>query len=69
MKMFPEIEFLDINLIKGLSLLFRAIQIPISRRIWIKTILFSGFKKPLQKILETGKLESVENQTKTLVGE
>jgi hypothetical protein len=42
-------EFLDINLAKGLSLLLHAIHNPFYWRILKKTILFSGFKNPRNK--------------------
>jgi hypothetical protein len=50
-----EEEFLDINLTKDSSLLLHAISSPFYwRNLW-KTILFSGFKKSLQKNLRTKK--------------
>ncbi len=45
----PEMEFLDNNLTKDLSLLFRAIRSPFYWRILKKTILFSGFKNLYKK--------------------
>ncbi len=46
----PEMEFLDISLTKGSSLLLYAIQSPFYYwRILKKTILFSGFKNPYKK--------------------
>jgi hypothetical protein len=55
----PEMEFLDISLTKDWSLLLRAIQSPFYRRIWKKTILFSGFINTYKTIRETRKLKSI----------
>jgi hypothetical protein len=55
---YAEMEFLDINLTKDLSLLLHAIHSPFHWRISKKTILFSGFRNPFKKIRETRKLES-----------
>jgi hypothetical protein len=56
----PEMEFLDVNLIKVASLLFHAILSPFNWWILKKTILFSGFNNPYKKIRETRKLESID---------
>jgi hypothetical protein len=53
-----EIKFLDINLIKGSSLLLHVIPGPTYWRILKKTILFSDLKNPYKKIRETRILES-----------
>ncbi len=55
-----EMEFLDINLTKDLSLLLHAVHSPFYRRISKKTILFSGFENHYKKIRETRKLKSVQ---------
>jgi hypothetical protein len=55
----PEMEFLDNNLTKDWSLFLHDIHIPFYRRILKKTILFSGFKNPSEKIRETRKLKSI----------
>ncbi len=52
-------EFLDNNLTKDWSLFLHDIHIPFYRRILKKTILFSGFKNPSEKIRETRKLKSI----------
>jgi hypothetical protein len=54
-----DMEFLDMNLTKDLSLLLSAIHSLFDWRILQKTILYSGFKTPNKKILETRKLESI----------
>jgi hypothetical protein len=54
--------FLDINLTKDPSLLLHAIHTfhnPFYRRILKKTILYSGFNNPYNKIRETRKLDSM----------
>jgi hypothetical protein len=54
---YPEMEFLDINLTKDTSLLRHAIHSPVYWRILKKTIFYSGFKncsKCIQKICEIG---------------
>jgi hypothetical protein len=55
-------EFLDINLTKGLSLLPHAIHSPFYWQILEKTILLPGFKIFYKKIRVTRKLESVHEQ-------
>jgi hypothetical protein len=55
-------EFLDINLTNGLSLLPHATHSPFYWRNLEKTILLSGFKNLFKKIRETRKLESVHEQ-------
>jgi hypothetical protein len=57
----PEIEFLDIVLIKDSSLLVPAVHCPFYWRILNKTILFSGFKNSYEKIRETRILESIHD--------
>jgi hypothetical protein len=55
-----DMEFLDMNLTKDLSLLLSAIYSLFDWRILQITILYSGFKTPYKKkILETRKLESI----------
>ncbi len=51
-------EFLDINLTKDSTLLFHAIHSPFYWQILKKTLLFSGYKNPYEKIRETRKLDS-----------
>ncbi len=55
-------KFMDINLIKYLSILLRAIHSIFYWRILQKTILYSGFKNPYKKIHETKKLESIHEK-------
>ncbi len=45
----PEMEFLDINLTKESTHLLHAIHSSFYWRIWKKTKLISGFKKPYKK--------------------
>jgi hypothetical protein len=59
-------EFLDISLTKGESLLLHAIHSILYWRILRKTIVFSGFKNSYKK---SAKQENPRNQTKTLVRE
>jgi hypothetical protein len=59
----PEMEFLDINITKDLSLLLHSVLSPLYWRILKKTILFSGNKNPYKKICETRKLESIDELT------
>jgi hypothetical protein len=62
-----DMEFLDMNLTKDLSLLLSAIHSLFDWRILQKTILYYGFKTPYQnkkikKIRETRKLEPEKTQ-------
>ncbi len=52
-------EFLDINLTKGSSLLLHAIHSPFYWRILNKTNLFYGLKILLKKFRERRKLEAI----------
>jgi hypothetical protein len=53
-------EFLDINLTQGLSLLLHAIHSLFYWRIFLqKAVVFSGFENPYKKIRETRKLQSI----------
>jgi hypothetical protein len=75
----PEMEFLDINLKKDLSLLLHSVHSLSTGRFLKKTRLYSGNKNTYKKICETRKIKSihedrfverimrVNNQTKTRV--
>jgi hypothetical protein len=65
----PEIEFLDIVLIKDSSLLVPAIHCPFYWRILNKIVLFSAFKNSYTKIRETRKLESIHETRQKLESE
>jgi hypothetical protein len=55
----PEMEFLDINLTKDLSLFLYDIHRPFYWRVFKNTLFFYGFKKPYEKIREPRKLEPI----------
>jgi hypothetical protein len=57
-----EIEFLDINLAKELSLLLQTIHSPFYWRILMIIILFFWFKNAYKKIREARKLKSIHKQ-------
>ncbi len=58
----PEMEFLDIKLIKDPSFLLPAIHSLFYWRILKKTILFSGSKNPYKKSALTRKLKSIHEK-------
>ncbi len=59
----PDMEFLDINLTRDLSLLPHAIQSFLWQILYLKkTSLYSGFKNACKKIRETRKLESIREK-------
>jgi hypothetical protein len=55
-------EFLDINITKDSSSLFRAIHSPFYWRISKKTILFSGFKNPYKKSAKQENFEPIHEK-------
>ncbi len=57
-----EMEFLDSNLTKDSSLLFHSIHSPFYWRIFLENHTIFWFQKFIQKIRETRKLESIDEQ-------
>ncbi len=56
----PEMEFLDINITKDLSLLIHAVHSPFYLRILKKSLLFSGFKISYNKNPGNKKTQSID---------
>ncbi len=58
----PEMEFLDINLTKDLSLLLHDIHSPFLWLIVKENLILLWFKNPYKKICETRKLKSIHEK-------